>query len=125
MRKHILWSLVLACLFVVAAAPAMAGPRDSIALVPQLTMDKAALTTADNVNVRFSLANQSNATVRYRLGGKTYTIAPRQVTTHTQCRKEALKFDWPGPGREATLTPGNGDKLAVVRGGSGFSVKNE
>jgi len=60
MRKQILWSLVLACLLVVTGAPAMAGPLDSTALVPRLTMDKAALTTADSVNVRFSLANQGS-----------------------------------------------------------------
>ena len=58
MRKYILWSFVLACLLVVTGAPAMAGPLDGTALVPQLKMDKAALTTADNVNVSFALANQ-------------------------------------------------------------------
>lgn len=63
MRKHILWGLVLACLLVVAGAPAMAGPLDSAALVPQLTMDKAALTTADSVNIRFSLANHRVRTI--------------------------------------------------------------
>ena len=60
MHKLIPWGLVLACLFGVVGAPAMAGPLDSAGLVPQLTMEKAALTTADKVNVRFSLANQGS-----------------------------------------------------------------
>lgn len=38
----------------------MAGPLDGTALMPQLKMDKAALTTADNVNVSFVLANQGS-----------------------------------------------------------------
>jgi peptidyl-Lys metalloendopeptidase len=61
MRKQLVFSIVLACLIAVAGAPAMAGSLGSAALVPQLSMDKAALTTADSVNVRFSLANQGSS----------------------------------------------------------------
>ncbi len=61
MRKQVLWSIAMVGLMVAAGAPATpanAGPLGGAALVPELTMDKAALTTADGVNVRFSLANQ-------------------------------------------------------------------
>ncbi len=56
MRKLGLWSMVLACLIVVAGAPASAAPTGS--LVPQLSMEQRSFTTADGVNVRFSLTNQ-------------------------------------------------------------------
>lgn len=58
MRKQILWGVALACLMAVGSSPAMGGSLGSAALVPQLTMDKTALTMADSVNVRFTLANQ-------------------------------------------------------------------
>lgn len=54
MRKRILWSAL--CL--VAAAPTMAGSLGSAALAPSLAMEKAELSMADGVNVRFTLANQ-------------------------------------------------------------------
>jgi peptidyl-Lys metalloendopeptidase len=55
MRKQILWG-ALVCL--VAATPAMAGSLGSAALATHLTLEKAELTMAEGVNVRFSLANQ-------------------------------------------------------------------
>jgi peptidyl-Lys metalloendopeptidase len=55
MRKQIFWS-ALACL--VAAVPAMAGSLGSAALAPRLTLEKAELTMAEGVNMRFELANQ-------------------------------------------------------------------
>lgn len=58
MRKRVLWSIVSVGLMAVAAIPAMAGSRGGAALVPQISMDKTALTTADGVDVRFSLANR-------------------------------------------------------------------
>jgi peptidyl-Lys metalloendopeptidase len=55
MRKQI-FGAALACL--VAAAPAMAGSLGSAALATHLAMEKAELTMADGVNMRFVLANQ-------------------------------------------------------------------
>ncbi len=61
MRKQVQWSIVAVCLMAVAGAPAtpaLAGSRGSAALVPSLSMDRTALSTADGVNVRFTLTNQ-------------------------------------------------------------------
>jgi peptidyl-Lys metalloendopeptidase len=58
MRKQVLWSIVAVCLMAVAGTPAIAGSLGSAALVPSLSMDRTALTTAEGVNVRFSLTNQ-------------------------------------------------------------------
>ena len=57
MLKRVLWSVVLACLMTVGTAPAMAGGAE---LVAHLSMEKAALTMADGVNVRFTLTNQGS-----------------------------------------------------------------
>jgi peptidyl-Lys metalloendopeptidase len=57
MRKHIPWSIVLVCL-ALAATPALAGSLGSAALGTYLSLEKAELTTADSVNVHFSLTNQ-------------------------------------------------------------------
>jgi peptidyl-Lys metalloendopeptidase len=58
MRKQVLWSIVAVCLMAVAGTPAIAGSLGSAALVPSLSMERTALTTAEGVNVRFTLANQ-------------------------------------------------------------------
>lgn len=58
MRKQIFWGMALACLMAAGSSPAMGGSLGSVALVPQLSMEKAALTMADGVNVRFTLTNQ-------------------------------------------------------------------
>ena len=58
MRKRILGALALACLMAAGSSPVMAGSLGNVALVPHLSMEKAELTTADGVNVRFTLANQ-------------------------------------------------------------------
>jgi len=58
MRKRIFWAMALACLMAAGSSPAMGGSFGSVALVPHLSMEKTELTTADGVNVRFTLTNQ-------------------------------------------------------------------
>ena len=60
MRQRALWSVILACLIAVGAAPAMGRSLGRAELVAHLTMEKTALTMADGVNVRFTLTNQSS-----------------------------------------------------------------
>lgn len=55
MLKRLLWSVVLAGLITGGATPARAGGSE---LVAHVTVEKAALTMADSVNVRFTLTNQ-------------------------------------------------------------------
>ncbi len=76
--------------------------------------------------VKFSVANQSSAAIRYRLGGTAFSLAPRQTRTHQGCRSGELKFDWPGTQRETTIRTKDGDRFAVVRSNAGgFSLKSE
>jgi cysteine-rich secretory family protein len=76
--------------------------------------------------VKFSVANQSSAAIRYRLGGTAFSLAPRQTRTHQGCRSGELKFDWPGTQRETTIRTKDGDRFAVVRSNAGgFSLRSE
>lgn len=60
MRKRIVWAMALVCLMAAGSSPAMAGSFGNAALVPHLSMEKTELSTADGVNVRFTLANQGS-----------------------------------------------------------------
>jgi len=72
--------------------------------------------------IRFEVINRANAPIRYGVGGKGFSLGPRQTRAHMQCRTEKLEFDWPGEQRDAAVTPKNGDRFTVVRSGSGFSL---
>lgn len=75
---------------------------------------------------KFSLANRTDTSIRYRIDGRAYTLVPRQIRTHTQCRTDELKIDWPGRQQDTTITPKDGLRLAIVRSDSGgFIVKPE
>lgn len=77
-------------------------------------------------SIRFSIANRSSMAVRYRIGGTTLTLVPRQTRTHTQCRSQELRIDWPGKQRETTITPKDGDRFAIVGSDSGgLELKTE
>ncbi len=66
-------------------------------------------------SVKFTVANRSNAPIHYRLGGKSFPLAPRQIRTHTQCKSEELRFDWPGGQKDTTIRPADGDRLVIRR----------
>ena len=76
--------------------------------------------------VKFSIANRSNAALRYRIGNTAFSLAPRQTRTHQQCRSDEVTFDWPGKQPATTVSPKDGDRLAIVRTESGgFSLNRE
>jgi uncharacterized protein YkwD len=76
--------------------------------------------------VKFSLANRTNTSIRYRIDGREYALVPRQARTHTQCRLDEVRIDWPGEQRNATIRPKDGERLAIVRSDTGgFSLKPE
>ncbi len=70
-------------------------------------------------SIKFSVANRSNAAIRYRIDEKVFSLTPRQTRTHQHCRVSDVEFDWPGKQREMKVRPKKGDSLAVVRGESG------
>jgi hypothetical protein len=76
--------------------------------------------------IKVSIANRSNVAIPYRLGSRSYTLAPRQTRTHQQCRSDELRFDWPGGQRDTTISPKDGDRYSIGRtDAGGFSLKPE
>ncbi|MEO5700808.1 MAG: CAP domain-containing protein [Casimicrobiaceae bacterium] len=66
----------------------------------------------------FRITNTSDSRVSYRLGGRTFDLAPRVTRTHENCGPEQLKFDRPR-GEAVTLRPEAGQGLVIETDGSG------
>jgi uncharacterized protein YkwD len=71
--------------------------------------------------LRFQVSNASGATARYRLGERTFTLTPRTIYTHTQCREEPLVLE----GNPAPFTARNGERLVVVKERGKLSIRRE
>lgn len=74
------------------------------------------------MQVEFRIANRSDTTVRYELGGEAFRLPPRVTRTHEHCRAEALTVQLPGASRPATVQPAHGDRYAVERSGGRFRL---
>ncbi len=74
--------------------------------------------------IEFRISNQSDDTVRYRIGGRDYSLAPRYIRTHTRCRPADVKFDF-GKGRTKTVKPSTGDCYAVSGKNGNYEVKKQ
>jgi len=66
-----------------------------------------------SASVRFEVRNTGESTVKYRVGERDYSLAPRYWRTHTLCEPSALRFDKP---RAASFEPARGDCYVVSRG---------
>lgn len=79
----------------------------------------------ESAQVKFEVSNQSQATIRYRLGEERYDLAPRVTRTHTRCLPGELRFDWPDgkapPEYKADrpLQPKNGVRYVIRQGAGG------
>lgn len=62
--------------------------------------------------ISFSLRNQSGERVEYRVGGRSYSLAPRVVRKHTMCRAARLEI---GPRFRAQAA--DGARYSVAEGG--------
>lgn len=71
----------------------------------------------DSLKVEFSIENQADTPVIYRLGEETDTLPVRGIATHTRCEVGNLTFERAGQA-PATFAPRNGDRF-VVRAGAG------
>ena len=77
-------------------------------------------------SIRFSMANRSDAAIRYRVDDKTYSLGPRQTRKHQNCRTSDIALDGPAGQRDARVRPKNGDSFVVVRAESGrLQLKTE
>jgi uncharacterized protein YkwD len=62
----------------------------------------------------FTTSNDSNITIKYRIGDRTFSLPPRYTRTHTQCRPTQVTFDLPDEITKV-IRPRNGDHFTVAR----------
>jgi uncharacterized protein YkwD len=76
--------------------------------------------------IEFSIANQSEAEVQYKLADRTFQLPPRYTRTHTLCRPTEAKFEFPeNKVRPERFTPRSGGKYVVVQKDGQFEVMTE
>jgi Cysteine-rich secretory protein family len=75
--------------------------------------------TPESARVTFDVINDTASNVRYRLGERTFELAPRVTRTHEQCRRASLKLDAAGEAARSTVQPRKGGHYRVVRDASG------
>ena len=77
--------------------------------------------------VEVRVSNDSDATVRYRIGERTFPLPPRYTRTHQRCRVEDLAFLWEdGSAQEPkTVHPRNGDHFTVDGRAGSLQVRKE
>jgi uncharacterized protein YkwD len=71
--------------------------------------------------LEFKVVNQSNSTVTYRIGDQAFTLPPRYIRTHEQCRPTDVTFELPAGGktvREALKAEDRGQFVIVEDGGA-------
>jgi uncharacterized protein YkwD len=81
-----------------------------------------------SARLEFQIANNSDDTVNYEVGGRTFSLPPRYTRTHQRCRPGDVTFHWPEGRKDAkeVVTPAGGDRYTVARGpGGGLQVKKQ
>jgi uncharacterized protein YkwD len=74
--------------------------------------------------IGFSIANDSDATVKYALGERVFELAPRYTRTHTTCRPPKVRFSLPGD-RSTSVKPASGDRFAITGEAGNYRVRKE
>jgi len=76
--------------------------------------------------IEFSVVNESDAKIEYRLGDEDLSLEPRVIRTHQQCRASALKFAWTeAEGKPESFQPGQGDRFIVTKEQGKFRVSRQ
>ena len=76
--------------------------------------------------ITFTLANHTDAAVRYTVDGKKHTIAPRYLMTFTESRPPRLAIQLPGAtGRAETLQPETGAHYVITSAGGRYKVSED
>jgi uncharacterized protein YkwD len=69
--------------------------------------------------VRFQVANESDVTVRYTVGGQAFTLPPRYTRTHERCRSAPVEFLKQGGEEGEALRPRKGTRYVIRGDGAG------
>jgi uncharacterized protein YkwD len=76
--------------------------------------------------IEFSLSNQVNAAVEYRIGDQSYSLQPRYTRTDQLCRPADLSVQTSEASKEPqVLRPENGNRLVIVNNKGQYEIKKE
>jgi uncharacterized protein YkwD len=70
------------------------------------------------LSTAFRISNESDATIQYETGGRSFSLPPRFARSHEQCRGVELVLLWPDRPERTRLRPTNGDRYAITRADS-------
>jgi uncharacterized protein YkwD len=74
-------------------------------------------------SVEFRITNTTRDPVSYTLADRAFSLPPGAGMVHRQCEDSEVVLRSGRAGSGARVTPGNGDRLAVVKEGGIFSVR--
>jgi len=76
--------------------------------------------------MEFTIANESEITVEYKMGDRRLTLAPRHARTHQVCRHSDLAFRWTdAEGKDRLVEPASGDRFVVTQEGENLLLRKE
>ena len=76
--------------------------------------------------IEFSVANESEAKVEYRLDDENLSLEPQFTRTHQQCRASDLRFAWTeAEGKPESFHPVQGDRFIVTKKHGKFRVSRQ
>jgi len=76
--------------------------------------------------IEFSIKNESEAEVKYKVGDEELALPASSIRTHEQCRSADLKFEWSeAEGQPQTLRPKAGDRFVITKQAGKFVVRKE
>jgi uncharacterized protein YkwD len=76
--------------------------------------------------IEFSIKNETDAEVKYKIGDETLALPASSIRTHEQCQSAEVKFEWSeAEGQPQTLKPGPGDRYVVTKKGGKLIVRKE
>jgi uncharacterized protein YkwD len=76
--------------------------------------------------IEFSVVNESNAKIEYRIGDENLSLGPRFTRTHELCAASELRFAWTQPeGKPGSFQPVQGDRFIVTRKQGKFRVSRQ
>jgi uncharacterized protein YkwD len=79
-----------------------------------------------SLTLRFRLVNESSMPVTYRIAGQTFSLPPKYIRIHEQCRPTEVTFDLPSGGKTLTQTvkAENNAQYVIVDEGGSLRVKS-
>ena len=76
-----------------------------------------------SASIEFRITNSAGDAVRYRLGGRDYTLSAGDARIHTQCTPEELVLASARDPAHAKAMPRNGDRFIAVREPGGLALR--